>query len=457
MSPTRRLVLGAFAGVCAAALAMGAAHADVVEDEDGPVAPTLDPSLCVVVADECNVPGAKVDVTVELGYGDPIVVGGHLVFEYDPTALQLINIAPGGTCDPASPFTFEIAEIVDEVSGEIIYATHIDPAGGTPGTAGPATMACLEFVVLDRWDSSVCLLEGEGPLESKLVDQYGHQVSIDNSPVCPPVEPPPAIACGKISVAQSCVCGTDTPDCSVLENDCNAGVCNSDTVACEAVPINEGGPCDDGDTCTDVDTCINGICVGTGCSNPSLCVFSGGECDNTGRRTATIMLGDGDRSVVGAQFSLDYNPAVLRFIDIAPGSTRDPLSPFEIEMKRIVDEEVGEVFYAVAIDPFSGGTGTNCTSTLAFLEFQVIGIPKGDDICVFNNENPLLTLIADVTGHAVPVHNSEDCPTNAPLPAISCDDICIPIPTVSEWGLVVMTLLLLTIGKVSFALRRSPT
>jgi len=249
------MMLRALAGLHVAAFATGAAHAGVAKDKDGPVAPRVDPSLCVVVADQCSVPGAKVDVTVELGQGDSIVIGGRLVFEYDPTALQLISIAPGGTCDPASPFGFEIAEIVDEVSGEIVYAVHVDPTGVMPGTAGPATMACVQFVVLDRWDSSVCLLEAEDPSQTMLVDRYGQIISIDNWRACPPEEPPPALACAKVSVAQGCVCSTGVPDCSLLDDECNVGVCNPETGTCEAMSTNESR-CGDDDACADVDTRI---------------------------------------------------------------------------------------------------------------------------------------------------------------------------------------------------------
>jgi hypothetical protein len=59
-------------------------------------------------------------------------------------------------------------------------------------------------------------------------------------------------------------------DCSDLDDQCNTGVCNATTGACEPDPVpHEGDPCDDGDECTSSDgeelggdTCQNGECVG---------------------------------------------------------------------------------------------------------------------------------------------------------------------------------------------------
>ena len=52
---------------------------------------------------------------------------------------------------------------------------------------------------------------------------------------------------------------------------------------------------------------------------------------------------------------------------------------------------------------------------------------------------------------AVGIYNGEDCPPYGyPPGVISCTDIRTTIPTVSEWGLVVMTLLLLVTAKIRF-------
>jgi hypothetical protein len=59
----------------------------------------------------------------------------------------------------------------------------------------------------------------------------------------------PALPCG-------IDCGSiDTPDCQ-------AAICNAETLKCEIVPLKEGTSCDDGQFCTTQDACVAGICVG---------------------------------------------------------------------------------------------------------------------------------------------------------------------------------------------------
>ena len=55
-------------------------------------------------------------------------------------------------------------------------------------------------------------------------------------------------------------CGGGYPqDCSGYDDQCNVGVCNPGTGACESQPTNEGAPCDDG---TGIGICIAGVCEG---------------------------------------------------------------------------------------------------------------------------------------------------------------------------------------------------
>ncbi len=63
--------------------------------------------------------------------------------------------------------------------------------------------------------------------------------------------------------AGSCVAGT-APDCGMLSDDCNLGICDEQADQCVAEPTNEGGGCDDGLWCTKVDECAGGQCIGTG-------------------------------------------------------------------------------------------------------------------------------------------------------------------------------------------------
>ncbi|UCG16755.1 MAG: trypsin-like peptidase domain-containing protein [Phycisphaerales bacterium] len=60
----------------------------------------------------------------------------------------------------------------------------------------------------------------------------------------------------------SFVCAYDPVDCSHLDIDCDVGVCNPGTGACETQPANDGLPCDDGDVCNTGETCQAGTCTG---------------------------------------------------------------------------------------------------------------------------------------------------------------------------------------------------
>lgn len=63
--------------------------------------------------------------------------------------------------------------------------------------------------------------------------------------------------------------------------------------------------------------------------------------------------------------------------------------------------------------------------------------------------NPAFTMLVDENGFPVPPDNSKDC--FDPLRdegTLSCEDICVPVPTLGEWGLLSLGLMLLTGGKL---------
>ncbi len=87
-------------------------------------------------------------------------------------------------------------------------------------------------------------------------------------------------------------CGGDTIDCSGLDDACNLGVCDEDTLTCVEVPIDDGGvpiACDDEDACTTGDVCAAGACGGLAVDCSELdteCMI--GACDGlTGECMAT--------------------------------------------------------------------------------------------------------------------------------------------------------------------------
>lgn len=63
-------------------------------------------------------------------------------------------------------------------------------------------------------------------------------------------------------------------DCSLLDDDCNRGVCSTGLGACVAEPLSDGTGCDDGDACTESDQCTSGVCGGS----EKDCSAEDGEC-----------------------------------------------------------------------------------------------------------------------------------------------------------------------------------
>jgi len=392
-------------------------------------------------------------MAVVLAASNELIVAAQISLSYDPAMLDLVDVRPGASCDATSPFTYELGQQLDAANGQLFYAVGEDPLAPPQGTLGPATLICLEFAVLRRSASNVCLNEGVNPATTLLVNSDGYGVPIDNIGHCLSPLPPPTLACKQIQASGSCTCMGVSTDCSLLDNDCNLGVCNEETAACERLEVNENGPCDDGDDCSVDDTCLSGVCIGSGCTNPSLCIVADVDCGQTARRTARILLGDTDRVIVGAQFTISFDPGSLDWIDVRPGSHCDPASPFDQQLAKIVDEEQGQVFYSVGLDPFGEHPDISGGATLACVEFDLIGI-SSPSVCLSAEENPFLTLLAGYQG-SIPIYNAIDCPTDAPPPAISCDDFCVPIPAASQWGLVILALLLLTGGKCFFGGRRA--
>ncbi|RJO67492.1 MAG: hypothetical protein C4523_09145 [Myxococcales bacterium] len=59
------------------------------------------------------------------------------------------------------------------------------------------------------------------------------------------------------------VCSGAPMNCTGLADQCNDGVCNPDTGACNAVAAREGIACEDGNFCTVNEVCLEGECYGT--------------------------------------------------------------------------------------------------------------------------------------------------------------------------------------------------
>jgi hypothetical protein len=78
-------------------------------------------------------------------------------------------------------------------------------------------------------------------------------------------------------------CGGAQRDCSAAGDQCNQGVCNTSTGACEPRPVADTVSCDDHNRCTPQDTCTAGVCVGSGppptCDDGNECTAD--SCDST--------------------------------------------------------------------------------------------------------------------------------------------------------------------------------
>ncbi len=407
------------------------------------------PSICVNLTDGCHVIDGAVDFTVDLGLSINSITGAQISLQYDPTVLKFVSISPGGTCDPSSPFNLSVAQTVNELSGTILYAVGVLPLNANSGTQGPAALACLRFQLKSNISSELCLQQGINPATTKLSDQFGTSIVVDNSSDCPAAQPLPILSCATITPTTGCTCPTGVPDCSPLDTDCSTGVCNSVLGYCEALAINEGLTCDDGSTCTTTDTCVGGFCRGTGCPNPSVCLISQPECDQfTGNGVIRITLGQGTPTIIGGQFVFEYDPTTLNFISIEPGVACDPTSPFVLEFFKSVDQINGRIGYAVAISPSSPSSGTQGPATLACLTLAVRSLDN-EDICIISGTNPLLTMLVDDQANNIPIDNSVDCPPDNYPDKIGCGPPCQLVPAVSTWGMIVLALLLLTASKIN--------
>lgn len=232
-------------------------------------------SMCVA-ADEPALTTESIQIQVTISSQSDVILGGQFTVHYDPHVLTLMDAAPGRACDATSPFALEILKDDDLSLGKVRCAYGIDFRNGLPPAGVTTTLACLSFAPIGGMENStsVCLLEGENPFETALVDRAGHAVKIDNAEACPPGDGPSILACVKLAPGVHTGCLPDTTDCHDLDTPCRSGVCDPRTSLCEVAFVNEGGPCDDGDYCTTVDYCREGVCVGEGCRISRLCADS---------------------------------------------------------------------------------------------------------------------------------------------------------------------------------------
>jgi hypothetical protein len=217
--------------------------------------------LNVAPGSESVMPGEIVTVTLTVANLSRAINGVQALIHYDDTLLTLIEIAPTdlGLLPPAEGWV-EVHQA--DVGGDITYAVVVNGSS----TVVNGTVATLTFTASGEGVTSVTFRPGASPFYTKLT------VASDNSTVFPNTFNSGNIVstcsdglfCNGLEtlVGVSCQAGTP-PDCTVLTDQCNNGVCNESTDTCQAQPVNEGGVCNDQDLCTQTDRCTAGVCAGT--------------------------------------------------------------------------------------------------------------------------------------------------------------------------------------------------
>jgi hypothetical protein len=164
-----------------------------------------------------------------------------------------------------------------------------DPIGGCSNIALPDGTGCSDDQFCTVGDTCTTGFCGGGPRDcSAAGDQCNLGVCNETADLCEPMPSNEGGACddalfcttGEICIVGVCAGGGPT-DCTGLDNQCETGVCNETTNACEPQPANEGFPCDDGNACTSNDTCSTGICAGgipPNCDDGNVCTAD--SCDD---------------------------------------------------------------------------------------------------------------------------------------------------------------------------------
>ncbi len=195
---------------------------------------------------------------------------------------------------------------------------------------------------------------------------------------------------------------------------------------------NDAFSCDDGIVCTVTDTCspfgqCKGIdlsavacstdadCFGSVCNTdtgfcncidqPDLCIetveglIPGGQCFEVGEEFAVgVELGTSSNYIGGGQFLISYDPSVVEFVSLEPGSATDSSSPFTSAFNVSVDSIAGEIFVAVAVQ--IGNPGTHGPNTMVSIRFKALKPCNTTDFC-FLDQNPKSTILSDVQGSRV--------------------------------------------------------
>jgi len=150
----------------------------VCDQATGACSCVLEPDLCLEPANPsiaCYNQGDVFDVYIRLGVSSAGIFGGQFNIQYDPSKLKFMSVIPGSAADANSPFSAQLAKIIDEGSGSIFYA--VGTPFQHPGSNGEVPMAMVTFQALTACDTTDICFINDGPKDTLLTDTKGSSVT----------------------------------------------------------------------------------------------------------------------------------------------------------------------------------------------------------------------------------------------------------------------------------------
>ena len=218
------------------------------------------------------------------------------------------------------------------------------------------------------------------------------------------------------------------------ENPCTFDLCNVKTGMVLHPPVPQEEPCNDNQICTVEDACDGaGNCVGKDlesiacdadddcgagvCNSQTRFCECGklpllrlrvlsptrgqGECYVTGDDiTVLVEMGFSQVPIHGAQFLIPFDPTRFSFVDAVPGHEFDALSPFTQEFFEILEPVAGSIFQGVGVS--FGQSGARGPVVLSVLTFRLRSACTTDELCLAGGSGAPMTMLTDATGRTVP-------------------------------------------------------
>jgi hypothetical protein len=351
-------------------------------------------------------PGAKGEATLNL-----VILPGTTSW----AKADLVSIPITDATSDGLVLTVQCGQCCDGVNclGDVVESECLPPATWDPAKSCALGDPCICVTNADCNDNNACTNNVCGP-----GGQCTFPSNVPAGQCCDPAD-------GVLLPIN------DNNECTVDSCDTSTGIVTNDGAAAEGNAFT-----DDGNPCT-LDRCESGACAhdditAIACASDAECQMASGgasqtcgqlapgfcdcvanppltlECPNddvcydAGEKiVVNVVLGGGTLTINGGQFRILYDPACMDFLSIAPGSTCDPGSPYEVEIFEQVNEVSGEIFYAVGISLVQNG-GTNDGGVLACLSFakQPGCNAEACEVC-FDDLNPQHTYLSGPAGDMV--------------------------------------------------------